>query len=312
MSPARLKILVTVVTRNRVKQLATALDLITRQTLAPDEVLVVDNASEPATRELVQQWQARHPKIVYQNTGSNSGSAGGQKWAMAYAVKQGFDLVYTMDDDCEPQPEALEKIVQAWRGRPNPEHWALNSMVLDLVTERMSFGLWVAAEKIPCQPSSCYTTLAEIPPQLRPDDIFPNWGCFFNGTLIPVKMIEQVGLPREEFFIRGEEVEYLFRILRRFRVGTALQSIVRHPSEAPGQAKLPAWKTYYQVRNNTLNHKTYFPSLKTSVGYLHLKALKHQLLARFKPDDPAQHAVAALAVRDAIQEKFDRDAFALK
>lgn len=311
MNESRLNILVTVVTRNRVKQLDKALTLITEQTRPATQVLVVDNASEPATEALVREWQQRNPKIVYQNTGGNTGSAGGQKWAMAYAVKQRCDLVYTMDDDCEPARDALEQIVTAWQALPDRERWVLNSVVMDLHSERLSFGVWVAEEKLPRKPTVFYRTLAEIPPALVSGGIFPNWGCLFNGTLLPVSLIEQIGLPREEFFIRGDEAEYFYRVARQFRVGTALASLVRHPLEEAATANLPAWKTYYQTRNNTVIERTYFPSFKTQTFYLLLRTWQQRLLGWFCAAKRTQHEVTALAIQDARRGKFDRNAFEL-
>lgn len=311
MDDRRLNILVSVVTRNRVQQLDKALALITQQTLPPDQVLVVDNASEAATPDLVHQWQARNPHIVYRNTGYNSGSAGGQKRALEYAVANDFDLIYTMDDDCEPEVDALETIVQTWRGLAEPERWALNSVVKDLASERLSFGLWVAEEKLPRKATVFYRTLEEIPPGLRSGKVYANWGCFFNGTLLPIKLIEQIGLPREELFIRGDEVEYFYRLARRFRVGTALESVVRHPLEEAGKASLPVWKTYLQTRNNTVIEKTYFPSCKTHPVYLYLKVLKYRGLARLGRNHKARHEVTALAIQDAMRDKLDRNAFEL-
>jgi len=311
METSHLRILVSVVTRNRLKQLDKALALISTQTVQPDQVLVVDNASESATLDLVKQWQVRNPSIAYQNTGCNSGSAGGQKRAMEYAVANRFDLLYTMDDDCEPQLDALAQIVQTWRGLTEPERWVLNSVVKDLASERMSFGVWEAEEKLPRKATVFYRTLEEIPPGLMQGNVYANWGCFFNGTLLPVKLIEQVGLPREEFFIRGDEVEYFYRIARRFRVGTALTSLVRHPLEETGKASLPAWKTYFQTRNNTVIDKTYFPSFKTQPLYLYLKAMKHRLLAMLDANKRTEHQVTGLAIQDAMNDKFDRNAFEL-
>ncbi len=312
MLTGRLKILVSVVTRNRVPQLAKALELITGQTLPPEQVLVVDNASEPPTRDLIHQWQARHPRIVYRNTGGNCGSAGGQKRAMDFAVSQGFDLIYTMDDDCEPQLDALANIVETWRGLAATEAWVLNSVVKDLASERLSFGLWLAEEGLPRKPRVYYHTLEEIPPRLKQANVYPNWGCLFNGTLLPVKLIQQVGLPREELFIRGDEAEYFYRIARRFRVGTALASLVRHPLGEPPTATLPAWKTYFQTRNHMVIDQVYFPSFRTHPAFLQVKVLKHRLLAVLDAGNKAHHHVTCLAIQDAMRGKFDRDAFALE
>src|SRR5437763_23447 len=137
------QILASVVTRDRPKSLANVLLLLTQQSLKPTKLLIVDNASGPETQQLIEQWRARFDWITAVNTGRNAGSGGGQKVAMEYAVKKGFDLLYTMDDDCEPAPDALEKIVAKWESLPDREQWALNSTVKAKGADSLSFVLFI-------------------------------------------------------------------------------------------------------------------------------------------------------------------------
>ncbi len=36
----------------------------------------------------------------------------------------------------------------------------------------------------------------------------------FNGVLVTSELVDRIGLPREEFFIWGDDVEYLWRARR--------------------------------------------------------------------------------------------------
>jgi rhamnopyranosyl-N-acetylglucosaminyl-diphospho-decaprenol beta-1,3/1,4-galactofuranosyltransferase len=53
----------------------------------------------------------------------------------------------------------------------------------------------------------------------------------FNGTLFSVSMLNQIGLPDSRLFIRGDEQEFLFRIIKSgFKVGTTTNIAMIHPS----------------------------------------------------------------------------------
>jgi rhamnopyranosyl-N-acetylglucosaminyl-diphospho-decaprenol beta-1,3/1,4-galactofuranosyltransferase len=307
-----IKVITSVVTRNRPGMLDKALTLLSNQSLPPPEILVVDNDSLPETRNLVRGWQERNPAVSYLNTRRNAGSGGGQKEAMCYAVEHGYDLVYTMDDDCEPQADALKSIVAAWDRLENRENWALNSLVLDVACpERMSFGLWDGMEMGVTKGKVFYSRLSEVPSQRIQHGLYVGYGCFFNGTLIPTALIRAAGLPREELFIRGDEGEYFYRILSHGKVATVLDSIVLHPSQSVADSWMALWKTYYATRNSVLLDRQYFPSIKTSTLYLLARVAWCWTLAQCG-NLPSVNRTMALAVMDALRGKFDRDASSLK
>lgn len=307
------KVLAAIVTRNRTRLLDRALEMLCAQSRLPQAILVVDNDSAPDTGALVERWRARSSLVRYLNTGRNAGSGGGQKEAMRYAVENGFDAIYTMDDDCEPEQLALEKILAAWEPLPDRDDWAMNSLVIDVANpETMSFGL-VDKFKIgtPARPSVLYQRLGDIPPERLKDGLYVGAGCPFNGTFIPTSMIRRIGYPLEELFIRGDEVEYSYRIVSQYQIATVLASRVRHPGVEAASGNMAPWKHYYSTRNAVIVHRRYFPSFRTRRPYLFGRVVRYRLLA-FLGREPQMNRALALAVYDALLGKFDRDAFALK
>jgi GT2 family glycosyltransferase len=297
------KLLASVVTRNRPKNLDTALRLLTQQTLKPDTILIVDNDSLPDTRVLVEKWQAQFPFIRHLNTGKNGGSAGGQKAAMAYAVENNFDLLYTMDDDCEPQPDAVEQIVTAWAALPDREGWALNSLVQDTQSDALSFMLWDAQAHLPRHPRIFYWFLKDIPASKITDGLLRNWCNFFNGTLLPVSVIRKTGYPREEFFLRGDEFEYFLRTARQFQVATMVRSVVKHPRDTPATAT-PA-KVYLETRNHAVIHRQYFSPVKFSPPGVIYKILK--MCGRGLAGKEKFWRAGALGLWDSMWKNYSRD-----
>ena len=84
----------------------------------------------------------------------------------------------------------------------------------------------------------------------------------FNGTIISRGLIEKIGYPNKDFFIKGDEIDYT---LRAQNAGAIIKTIVssdyRHPKVANMKTKRilghpmhvfieAPWKEYYSIRNN--------------------------------------------------------------
>jgi rhamnopyranosyl-N-acetylglucosaminyl-diphospho-decaprenol beta-1,3/1,4-galactofuranosyltransferase len=190
-------------------------------------------------------------EIRYFGMPENTGSAGGFHEGIRRAAAAGFDWLWLMDDDLLTAPDALAILVQkknTLRSQGN-ERFILNSLVLaragqdedalafplqELTTHGYRRGIY-------------HWRLSEVRDQVR-DGLYP-WACPFNGTFIPARVVTEVGLPNPEFFIWGEERDFLWRIARHFSIFVAVDSKVFHPK--PRSVGLD-WKHYYSIRNAIL------------------------------------------------------------
>jgi GT2 family glycosyltransferase len=275
------------------------------QTRAPDAIWVIDNASTDATAERVASLRATDPRLHYHNTGGNLGSGGGQRAACEIGLQTGADAVWTMDDDCFPEPAALQTLLAAWERLPEPQLTALHSNVLEYDGDRLAFGLaHFSADGKLVRPVAWY--MADVPPDAVVDGLC--WDCanLFNGTFLPRGVIERVGLPRAELFIWGDEVEYFHRIRRGARIATVVDSIVRHPGWYDDQP-VAAWKKYYRVRNQIIIQREYFSSNRLLYELGTLRWLLG-LIRRFPRRHGLDQRLTLLAVADALLRKYDRDA----
>ena len=90
------------------------LDGLAGQTHEPDAVIVVDNASEDHTREVLEAHRGCRLQRIHLDT--NTGGAGGFRAGCEAAYEQGFDRIWLMDDDVVPAPDCLAVLMAAGRG----------------------------------------------------------------------------------------------------------------------------------------------------------------------------------------------------
>ena len=77
----------------------------------------------------------------------------------------------------------------------------------------------------------------------------------FNGVLVTRELVERIGLPREEFFIWGDDVEYLWRARAAgARIATVVGARFRHPSTDDLGTPLMFGRTTYNHSPSDLKH----------------------------------------------------------
>lgn len=101
-----------VVTYNRKELLKKCIHHLLNQTIQKLDILIVDNASTDGTGELVQNLYCENERIHYENMGNNLGGAGGFAYGIKWAVMQGYDYLWIMDDDTIPENNALEEFIK--------------------------------------------------------------------------------------------------------------------------------------------------------------------------------------------------------
>ncbi|MEX1047545.1 MAG: glycosyltransferase [Actinomycetota bacterium] len=106
------RVVAVIVTYKRPELLRRCVEAALRQTRRPDLVLIVDNdrMARQALDDYLPNGKARLEVI---ETGSNLGPAGGYEIGFRLALERGADKIWTLDDDDEPMPDCLEKLLAA-------------------------------------------------------------------------------------------------------------------------------------------------------------------------------------------------------
>jgi rhamnopyranosyl-N-acetylglucosaminyl-diphospho-decaprenol beta-1,3/1,4-galactofuranosyltransferase len=250
------RIVAVVVTFNR-------LDLLQRlvgrleETEAVDEVLVVDNASTDGTGTWLRGFEARSARTSTIVKTTNTGGAGGFHDGLAWAVERGADLVWLMDDDGLPEPDCLSRLL----AHTDLDFWG------PVVVDEDDPGRLVFPIRLPGG-TRAVRRLEEVRAAAS-DGVIRDVVIPFNGVLVTRDLVERIGLPRAEFFIWGDDVEYLWRAnAAGARTATVVDAEVRHPSVGDLGTRMMFGRTTYNhspselkhycmARNNTVNLRAY-------------------------------------------------------
>ena len=134
--------------------------------------------------------------------GENLGGAGGFNFGMRWAVEVGYAFVWVMDDDCFPEPVALEKLLDADRLLQGEYGWL------------SSVALWTDGRECRMNRPKIKKNFYDRIELLR-DGILLAEQATFVSLFLKAETIHAVGLPVKEFFIWGDDIEYTRRITIR-------------------------------------------------------------------------------------------------
>jgi rhamnopyranosyl-N-acetylglucosaminyl-diphospho-decaprenol beta-1,3/1,4-galactofuranosyltransferase len=238
--------------------------------------------------------------LHYVRLPENVGGAGGFHEGMKRALAGGFDWLWVMDDDLRAAPEALAMLVakqrdlEAARQRP----FILNSLVLAADPangDDLAFPLQQISASGHPRLRSYYWRLSQVRDEVV-DGLY-RWACPFNGTFVPARLLAKVGLPRPEFFIRGDEKDFLWRAARHCDLYTVVASAVFHPRFRTDTFD---WKQYYEIRNAIVVNRHF--------NYTTLRDLKLILvsLVRGLRHGPRGVSLVLHAIRDGITGRLGR------
>ncbi len=249
---AAMRVVAVVVTHDRPVLLGECLRALGGQRRRPDLVIVVDNASGPETTALI----AKFDGVQTLRLAVNRGGAAGFQRGMAAALANGADHVWLMDDDGRPEdPSCLERLLA----------------VADVLQSDMTAPLVIDAAD---QDRLAFPIRLHGRTLFTPDAVshlptIEGFAHLFNGVLIRAALIRRIGPPDPRFFIRGDEVEFLYRARQagaRIVLHTATRFV--HPGSAAeifpimfgafyATAPAEGFKRFHQFRNRAYIFRTY-------------------------------------------------------
>ncbi len=322
-SPRTHRLACVIVTHNRAGQLRTCLTHTLQQDV--DVVVVIDNASQDSTQELLAEFQACDPRLVVERQRRNRGGA----WGFARGMRRadqwlgGRGWILLFDDDSWPESGCISRFhareplyrregvaaVGAAVFAADGRAVEANRPVLNLF-RRPAQVLALTARR-----SHSLRDLYHVPLGLlrRPGQWLDVDSISFVGLFLDLAALPpgRGRYPRGSLFIYSDDTLFTLELGRRGRRSILDTDLVfRHDTSAGGAASSclnPAWKHYYIVRNSFLMNRAlsglWFGPLCLATVLTHtVKGLQ----LRWRQGDGRLLAMVALAVRDGWRSDYRR------
>jgi len=217
------KVFIIILNWNRLNDILACLESVFKMDYENYEVIVVDNNSEDGSLEIIKKKYSK-TKII--KNIQNLGFAGGSNVGIQYALEIGADYVWLLNNDTVCTTDCLSKIVQA----------AESDEKIGLITPTVYY--YEKPEK--AQFAGSYFDWTRFAMSFPNDndivsEVFqsgPNICLWGPALLIKRKLIEKVGLLKEEYFAYWEDIEYSLRAIRAgFRNGVCKDAKIYHKNQ---------------------------------------------------------------------------------
>ena len=281
------KVIAIIVTYNRKELLKESIEAILNQDYNNCIPLIIDNASTDGTYDYLKEFVDEN-KIIYKNTGSNLGGAGGFNYGMKEAYKLGCDFMWIMDDDCIAHKDTLTEFLKADE-KLNGEYGFLSSKVLWkdnsiclMNKQKKTFSRWLK-------------------------DFETNYQKIALGSFVSFfvksSTVKKYGLPIKDFFIWSDDWEYSRRISRNEKCYFISSSIVTHKCKENIGASIASVdgdrldRFKYLYRNDCVLYRG--EGIKGKI-LLEIRLLLHK--ARILKSDKKDKKIRIKIINDAVKE----------
>ncbi len=229
-----------VVTHNRLELLKRLIDSFRKQTVKPDRIYIVNNASTDGTETWLNQQVELFDDIEVIKQ-ENSGSSGGQHTNLKTMFEAGYEWIWVMDDDVVPTTTCLENLTDDLSKnevrvpmRYDIEGKPYFQDVIDLNLTNPFKTIWT---KI-------------IDESFLNNDTIQVDGVTFEGALFHRSIIERIGYPEKPFFIYFDDTEYMIRVKK-----AGGRCVIHTNARLDKALALPTnkfkftWKHYHLIKN---------------------------------------------------------------
>lgn len=295
-----------VLTYNRPELLEENINAVLNQELLPSELIIVDNHSSDDTEKRVTKYldNGKLP-IRYEKLDRNYGSAGGFYYAIKIAYDLGYDYILTMDDDGKPfKSNTFSLLVKAVENAKK-------------INEKLIIGPLVTYDGLHVTFGPDYSEEYVNEAQMIEEPVTKDYISPYNGTIISRKCIDAIGFPDKEFYLYGDEIEYMMRAKEN---GVILQTVVnaiyQHPKanerinrffgkNLVSYEGVSRRKQYYYIRNHYYAFKIHGENM------LAFRLFINRLLSIifFEKSKMSQLKLLNMSIKDAknknIHEKMD-------
>lgn len=238
------KVVAITVTYNRFNTLEKNLEALEKQIYPIEKIIVVDNNSNDENKNKLKNYIKNKKNIEVIWKDKNYGGAGGFHYGVKHAYENyNVDWYWIMDDDAYPRTDCLKKMLEN-SSKKDIGFLAPSIFGIDYKEYQTYHHKKITKNK--CRDLTLINEYKNFP------KIFEVDADAFVGPMFSRKAIKEVGFPDKDLFIYGDDVEYTFRVTRKFKGYIVKNAIIDHQDVIVknGVSEPKSWwKNYYSIRN---------------------------------------------------------------
>jgi GT2 family glycosyltransferase len=261
-----MKVFVIIVSYNGAKWLNSCLGSL-RSSSIPVSPIIIDNNSSDNTIDLI---KTSYPEVYIIENKENLGFGKANNVGIKYALQQGGDYFFLLNQDAWIQPDTIEKLIET--NKMYPEYLILSPLHLDGTGKKLdyNFSLWISPNECPNLISDLI--LKEVPQNGVYQTKFVNAALW----LLSRKCILTIGGFDPIFSHYGEDNDYTFRVnYHGYKIGIYPTATGIHDryQEPVNLDKLPRNKKFNRKLNANLEilkdiNKPFTFCIIKSAGYI--------------------------------------------
>lgn len=255
------KYAVVIVTYNREVLLKECIENVASQTIAPDSIIIVNNASTDNTADYLEELNIKDKRYDIINLLNNIGGAGGFALGIGRSLEKSVDCVLIIDDDAMIAADYMEQILRARQQHPKYKAFAgtvRTDCKIDTFHRRNLRKIGLISKNCTEQEYGHFCFACDV--------------ASFCGMVLDTSLIRQIGIPHAEYFIWYDDTEYSLRICQhsRFLVVTAAELNHKTKTIATVHPRRYDWKDYYAIRNRLLMVNEHGNKMDRAVNFFDL------------------------------------------
>lgn len=239
------------------------------------DIIVVDNGStkQPTDEQLY--YLNEYTNFI--SSGENLGFSGGNNFGMKFAIKNSPKYFLLLNNDTEVEPDFLSILVE--EAEKHPDAGIVCGKIRWYDAPNL---IWYAGGKFDfCEGKASHYKYnqQDLDLEERVDEVTFATGCLW---LLPVAVIERVGMMDEKMFLYAEDTEYCCRLIQiGYKIYYCNHSIIYHKvSRSTGRTSNNT--QYYMVRNNLMIIRMYGTSKMFAYRNRIFNLIKESIRGRMK------------------------------
>ena len=205
------------------------------------KILIIDNASSDDSVKILRE---RFPSVEVIQNSENLGFAEGNNVGMRYALSEGADYVFILNNDLTLDEDSLSQLIDAAQNMPLVGMLAPKVYYYDYPKIINSLGTSMNWFKLRPYLSFCGQEDNGQFTQIREVQILV--GC---ALLVKKETIERIGLIDKDFFIFHEEADWCLRNLKSGYKNVVVPSAMAYHKASLTMKNFSSLTNYYNIRN---------------------------------------------------------------